>query len=481
MLLKLVNTFKNVLKATKRTLKSLLVSSYKYIVSFIRFLGSCLVVFGRAVKGYVSSVSRFFKEAKQGGVKTAFHSHIVSLKQMKASHKPLLSKFAVVAVPLAFMVLVGITSPVWANFTFAKRVVYAKTVLGEVLDATICKTAEDYFVKSLDCANGEAYIEEYSLNTVYVMKKNVLSAETLAVQMLNNTEGLVNGYGLYVNDKLTLVSETSEPFYTNLTLTLNKYKLGNQTAKTEFVERVEVRDGYFPVEDCKNLVAINDAFLNDEIPLSVKTYAVEEYDVSVPYTTKEIRSNALTIGKTQLVKKGQNGKNHVTANVIYVNGVELHREVTDTKVVTKPVTRQIVVGTKKGAPVKSSKVMMWPIPKSTDYRISSEFNNDRGDHYHKGVDIACDKGTPIYAVMSGTVTLSKSGGSYGKHIMIDHGNGIVTLYAHCSALYVSVGDKVAKGEQIAAVGNTGRSTGNHLHIEVRVNGKHNNPMKYLDK
>ena len=125
--------------------------------------------------------------------------------------------------------------------------------------------------------------------------------------------------------------------------------------------------------------------------------------------------------------------------------------------------------------------MLWPIPKSTYYRISSEFNNDRGDHYHKGVDIACDKGTPIYAVMSGTVTLVKSTGSYGKHIMIDHGNNIVTLYAHCSAMYVSVGDKVSKGEHIAAVGNTGRSTGDHLHIEVRINGKVYDPMKYLDK
>ncbi|MBQ7289263.1 MAG: peptidoglycan DD-metalloendopeptidase family protein, partial [Clostridia bacterium] len=207
----------------------------------------------------------------------------------------------------------------------------------------------------------------------------------------------------------------------------------------------------------------------------------EEYDESIPYSVNKTNSNSLTAGKTKVVKKGKNGTNHITASVTYIDGVETERVITDTQVVSQPVTQQVLVGTKKAATVKSSKVMVWPIAASARYVITSYFNEERSTHAHGGLDIACDKGTEIYAAMAGTVTVAKNSGSYGKHIMIDHGSNIVTVYAHCSALYVTVGDKVAKGEHIAAVGNTGRSTGNHLHFEVRINGKKYNPLNYVNK
>ena len=83
------------------------------------------------------------------------------------------------------------------------------------------------------------------------------------------------------------------------------------------------------------------------------------------------------------------------------------------------------------------------------------------------------------AADGGTVTLAKWNGNYGRCVVIDHGNGYTTLYAHCSKLLVSKGQKVAKGEKIALVGSTGRSTGPHLHFEVRKNGKAINPTKVL--
>ena len=480
MFLKPVGALKNVLKTVKHTIESLYKKAFEYTSRVVRYFGSCLLAFGCSVKGYARLVVSLFSEIKSSGIKTALSSHISKIKAACRNHTPMLSKSAAIAIPLAFMVLVGVSAPVWANFTFAKRVLYAKTAIGEVLDAKVCKSAEAYFIEAIAGDDGKDYLEDYSLKTVYVMKKRVLSAESLAVQMLNNTESLVGGFGLYIDGKLALVSERSEAFYSNLDYLLLKNK-NNETAEVSFIQQVEVRDGYFPATDCVDSSAVDAAFADNTIKLSVKTTLIEEYDEEVAYTTKEIKSESLTAGKSKVVVKGKKGINHVTARVTYVDGVEVQRIVTGTQVVSKPVTRQVIVGTKKAATVKSSKVMLWPIPKSTYYRISSEFNNDRGDHYHKGVDIACDKGTPIYAVMSGTVTLVKSTGSYGKHIMIDHGNNIVTLYAHCSAMYVSVGDKVSKGEHIAAVGNTGRSTGDHLHIEVRINGKVYDPMKYLDK
>jgi len=103
------------------------------------------------------------------------------------------------------------------------------------------------------------------------------------------------------------------------------------------------------------------------------------------------------------------------------------------------------------------------------------------NHTHKGLDIAAKIGTPIKAVADGKVTYSGAMGGYGKLIIIDHGNGITTRYGHCSKLYVKVGTQVTAGDLIAAVGNTGNSTGPHLHFEIRQNGVYVNPTNYLYK
>ncbi len=110
--------------------------------------------------------------------------------------------------------------------------------------------------------------------------------------------------------------------------------------------------------------------------------------------------------------------------------------------------------------------------------ITSRFGTRWGKQ-HKGLDIGASTGTPIKAAASGTVTKAGRTSDYGNIVVISHGNGIETYYAHCSKLYVTVGQKVSQGEQIAAVGSTGRSTGPHLHLEIRVNGVAQNPQNYL--
>lgn len=98
---------------------------------------------------------------------------------------------------------------------------------------------------------------------------------------------------------------------------------------------------------------------------------------------------------------------------------------------------------------------------------------------HTGLDIAASIGTPIKAAAGGTVSFSGSKGSYGYLIVVNHDNGVQTYYGHCSKLYVPAGTKVSQGQAIAAVGNTGNSTGPHLHFEIRVNGVAYNPQNYL--
>ena len=100
--------------------------------------------------------------------------------------------------------------------------------------------------------------------------------------------------------------------------------------------------------------------------------------------------------------------------------------------------------------------------------------------FHKGIDIAFPKGTPIHAAKSGIVVVSeKKATGYGYRVVINHGGGYSTLYGHCSEILVNVGDTVNAGDVIAKVGTTGRSTGNHLHFEIVLNGKAKNPLDYI--
>ena len=114
--------------------------------------------------------------------------------------------------------------------------------------------------------------------------------------------------------------------------------------------------------------------------------------------------------------------------------------------------------------------------------ITSRFgsNDSVRSHSHSGIDIAAPYGTPIKASASGTVTYSgNANDGYGLYVIISHGNGVQTVYAHCSQLLVSAGQTVSQGEVIAKVGSTGNSTGNHLHLEVRKNGVTYNPQNYV--
>lgn len=98
---------------------------------------------------------------------------------------------------------------------------------------------------------------------------------------------------------------------------------------------------------------------------------------------------------------------------------------------------------------------------------------------HTGIDIGASKGTAIKAAAGGTITFAGWKGSLGNLVVVSHGNGIQTYYGHCSQLLVSAGQKVSAGQTIAKVGSTGRSTGNHLHFEIRVNGSSINPQSYI--
>ena len=112
--------------------------------------------------------------------------------------------------------------------------------------------------------------------------------------------------------------------------------------------------------------------------------------------------------------------------------------------------------------------------------ITSRFGDTSGrTRTHSGLDIAATTGTSIKACSDGVVKFSGYNGSYGNLIIVDNGNGVETYYAHCSKLYVNVGDEIKVGDIIGGVGSTGNSTGPHLHLEIRLNGTSVNPQRYV--
>jgi len=144
------------------------------------------------------------------------------------------------------------------------------------------------------------------------------------------------------------------------------------------------------------------------------------------------------------------------------------------------VKKKVVTYAAKGVNTSTQKVPLGiSLIRPVSGTITSRFGARWGET-HTGLDIGAPRGTAIKAAAAGTVTFSGNrGNGYGNYVIISHGNGVETLYGHCHTLNVSAGQTVSLGQTIATVGNTGRSTGNHLHLEIRVNGISQNPQNYL--
>jgi hypothetical protein len=175
-----------------------------------------------------------------------------------------------------------------------------------------------------------------------------------------------------------------------------------------------------------------------------------------------------------VITPGAAGLRKVTANSVYVNGSFSTNEPISYEVIRPAVAAHMIRGTRKlPASIGSGRF----IRPAVGGVISSPFG-PRWGRMHEGVDINI-KYAPVYAAGDGKVVYTGTKGGYGVAVIIDHGDGFETLYGHLSRFSVKAGEEVHKGQRIATSGNTGRSTGAHLHFEVRVNGTPRNPLDYL--
>jgi len=213
------------------------------------------------------------------------------------------------------------------------------------------------------------------------------------------------------------------------------------------------------------------------VPKSMITVAtIEEvkYKEKVNYEVKveEDKNQYKTYKKVKV--KGSPGENEIVAKVTKHNGIVIDKEIIEENVIEESVTEVVVKGTKEVPKTAATGTFLMP----TRGRISSRYGMRNG-RMHRGLDIAASTGTAIKAADGGKVVYSGRRGAFGNMVEVDHGNGYVTRYAHCSSINVRVGDRVYKGQVIAKVGNTGRSTGSHLHFEVLRNGRNQNPQGFV--
>ncbi len=206
------------------------------------------------------------------------------------------------------------------------------------------------------------------------------------------------------------------------------------------------------------------------------------YTQSIECPVVEVQDDSMYQGESKVLDAGVPGEQIVNADIAYLNGVEQERTVLSTQVTREATNKVIAVGTKVRPSWLPNGYFIWPVYG----RITSYFGYRSifGSYsYHGGIDIATSYGTNIAAADGGTVVFAGratgSMWSYGNLVIVDHGNGKQTYYGHCSSVLVSAGDKVYQGQTIAKVGSTGRSTGNHCHFEVKINGTSVNPLSYL--
>ena len=297
-------------------------------------------------------------------------------------------------------------------------------------------------------------------------------------------------YAVYLDGELVGYTDEKKELQDKINLYI-KSGDGKEVAFYEIDSMPEYEEVYSKKDVTSNDEEIFDTVIAKGTPY-YKQYAIlvdkeEKYYVSSYDEAEEVIN--------ELKKKKSTNIKEITYSVKYSSDEKQKETKTSTvvsKLYKKPVEKKKVSTTnyyssgggniRTGANISFSKVALGVnLKRPISGTISSRFGSRSSvrSSIHTGLDIAARLGTPIKAAAGGTVVHAGWKGSLGKLIVISHGNGVQTYYAHCNSIGVSVGQKISQGEVIGKVGSTGNSTGPHLHLEIRVNGVAYNPQNWL--
>lgn len=410
----------------------------------------------------VAEVRRFMKESGS--------SLISALRHCRQQVMTLVSNTVPVLCAAVFMT----TACTVSNTVLAYEVSCNGKFIGYVTDSALCEAAAEDIKEIVVAGYGSSdYIPTCGTKICLASASDVLDKDSLREAIVLAADSITDACGIYSSGRLVAVCSNEAAAKASVQHRLDTYRaLHPDCGEISIAFGVEFRCGLYPTEKVMSAENVRLAMQN----LSVMESVVKTYSDDIDYNTLTTDSPYYMEGVTVVQVEGKKGKQEVTANVCYIDGIEVSRETLETTVVTQPVDEVIAVGTREVI-VHSANKMIWPIDGGTYYVISARWGDGRD---HQAVDIACERGTAILAAKGGVVVeTTYNHPTYGRSIVIDHGEGIQTRYAHCQTLKVAAGDEVEGGQVIATVGNTGRSSGPHLHFEYMINGIRVNPCPYL--
>lgn len=447
------------------------------------------------------------------------------------------------ALPILIALVLVLEIHQWQNFTYALRVIYNGDTIGYITNESVYLQARTLAAEklsvgmSMDERANVLATPKYELSRVAINKMvdtDILSDNLIRASAANIT----NACGVFIDGEFLCAVKNENDARSVFNEILEAQHAG-KNATAGFVEAVDYVQGLYPdnayaMWDADQLserlgqdkkpketytAVSGDSFskiasdhhltiselkaLNPELGDTIlvgtelliapaqpyvtpKVTYTEVRTEEIDFKTETSYNSKLFSGDRRIVRQGKKGVDQVTVIITTVDGTVVDLEEIDRTTVSAPVTEKVEVGTAKSGSAGyyggsySARGFMWPAP--TARMISQYF----GHNGHKGLDITTSGalGRPIVAAASGVVEIAGStGNSYGQQVLIDHGNGIKTRYAHCvtGSIRVRVGQRVTAGQQIASIGSTGNSTGPHLHFEVIVNGSVTNPLNYVSR
>lgn len=341
------------------------------------------------------------------------------------------------------------------------------------------KILDEYYLEKLHNTNSESRkvvkIDPVSFNLKLIEKDKYLSKQEAIDTLADNVNVYVEGYDLFLDgekianiDKKEVFSKVKERLIDHY---IDEHNLKNVPINwTKIKEDVKIQE---------NIVNVNNILSEDEL----YDFIVSNNDKNNTIATVEIVAT-----KTYLENNAGN-----KVQVVSLSSQSNQKQEYDRKKYDREVVSQITYNNDKyiGSMKVSTKFLRASLSEvqgkglfylnnpSKSNVITSPFGLRWGGEKHHGIDIAGNIGDPIFAAESGFASLVSYNSIYGNYMKLDHGKGVETLYGHCDVMFIKQGEKVTKGQIIGKIGNTGRSTGPHLHFEVRVNGKADNPLNYV--
>lgn len=402
----------------------------------------------------------------------------------------------VVLICVAFLVMGGI------NLVSATSNAYVLTVDGEPIATMVSESEAREAIDDCLAEQSALFMDEYAYDVTYtndVSIEEISAVGAVYSSIKEAAEALGEELDLVAMATAVLIDNRDTIFVANENAALEAVKLAKDhygnAKEDEDVFRVYTseqisittatvdRDRVLTSRQAANMLIYGQPEATDE-PQPMITVNVERErreQTVLPYQTVRVENPEVVRGTETTVTAGVDGVQEVTLLVTEVNGVITTSQQVDALVVQNAVDEVVEYGTKiiiSSRGQNGTGEFGWPLAAGTG-TITSRFGM-RSLGWHSGLDVGDPVGTVIYAAEAGTVTFADYMSGYGLLLEIDHGNGVTTRYGHCDQTLVAVGDYVERGMSIGTIGMTGRTTGPHVHFEIRLDDVPVDPLIYLE-